>query len=282
MWYLIIFNAFVVPLLHLINFQWIKKLFQRCKVRRKQNTHLYNQEQANKIYEGPDLNIVRGYVTTYQLFLTGLFFTPALPISSGILLVTLVLVYWIEKVYLLRMYALPPLLQLDIALDNLVFMKVGAFTLFAGFGYFDYVLRGTIHPVIIVVVCVTFFLIFIPVEDVLMNAYTYTGDEADSKINHTYSSLECTFDFDYDRLNPVTRKRALYHHIQQAVLSVQGLSPNDKGVREINSRDNLSYRINNTFSPSPKSKVYLDSPTKERREDEVSPDPEHNVLLNKI
>lgn len=228
MWYLIIFNAFVVPALHLLNFQWIGKLLKRCKVRRKKDTHMYTQEQAHKIYEGPQINIVRGYVTIYQLFLTCLFFTPALPLSPGILMGTLILVYWIEKIYLLRVYALPPLLQLDIAMENLVFVKVGAFVLFAGFAFFDFVLRLTVHPLIIVVLCITFALIFLPVEDMLMEVYQYTGDEAESKIHHSYHSLEHKFDTNYDRLNPVTKHLAILQHMENVILH----ETQNKKVRE--------------------------------------------------
>ena len=283
MWYLIIFNAFVVPILHFVNFAWIKKLFQRCKVRGKQHSKVYDQDQANKIYEGPKLNIVRGYVTIYQLFLTCTFFTPALPLSPGILLGTLILVYWIEKIYVLRVYSIPSLLQEDIALENLVFIKVGAFTLFAGFAFFDYVLRFTVHPVIIVMLGVTFCMIFVPIENIFLNTYTYTGDEAEAKIDENFNSTEIKFDTDYDRLNPVTRKKAILKHIEKrnrlhlrAQLRAELTSPKDPNTEgNINGGDELSgpyQKINQSNGLPPKGKVNLDSNGNSHAEKRSSPE----------
>ena len=211
-WYLLIFNAAIVPGLRLINFGWIGKLFKRCRLERNKNNKLYTQQDAHNIMEGPTMSIVKCYTDTYQLFLTGLFFQSAFPISSGILAVSLILMYWIEKFYLLRVYSLPKLVQGKVALESLVFMKVGAFVLSAGHFYFNLVLsknHNHAHPLTIVMMCITFVLIFVPIEDIFLHVYTYTGEEAEIKDYVTYEGASENFTTDYLRANPVTREAAI-------------------------------------------------------------------------
>ena len=226
-WYLLIFNAAIVPGLHLINFSWIGKLFKRCKLRRSvaNKSKTYTQKEAHTIIEGPTMSAVKCYTDTYQLFLTGLFFQPVFPLSTGILCISQLLNYWIEKFYLLRVYSLPKLVQDRVALESLVFMKVGGFVLSASHMYFDVIMsedQKYPHPLTIVMTCITFCLIFVPIEDAFLHAYTYTGDEAEIKKYETYQSICLNFQTDYNRSNPVTKDEFLRAQIHLAAVKDGG------------------------------------------------------------
>ena len=215
-WFLVIFYSAVIPLLHLVKFGYIKRLIQRCCLKKHKDSKRYTQIEANHIMEGPDMNPVQCYTDIYQLLLTGLFFTPAFPITCGIFLGSLMIMYWIEKYYLLRVYSMPRLLQAEIAMDSVVFIKVGAFTLSLGHLYFDLVMieRNYADPLILVMVCVTFLMLFVPLEDVLLNIYSYSGDETEIKRSLTYTEASMHFHTDYEMSNPVSNTRAVMSHVK--------------------------------------------------------------------
>lgn len=216
-WYLLIFNAAFVPILHLINFTWIGKLFKRCKLRRNRDSKTFIQKQAHIIMEGPRMDAIKCYTNIYQLFLTGLAFQPVFPMSTGILFISLILVYWIEKFYLLRVYSLPKLLQSEVAMESLVFFKVGAFVLSLSHWYFSLIMSENgddPNPLTIVMIVVTFALIFVPIEDSFIHFYSYTGEEADIKEFLDYSTAAAHFTTDYDRANPISRKKDIVEYLK--------------------------------------------------------------------
>ena len=243
-WYLLIFNAAIVPLLHLINFHWIAKVIKRCKLKRNRHTKVYTQQQAHNIVEGPSMNAIKCYTDTYQLFLTGLFFQPAFPLSAGILCVSQVLMYWIEKFYLLRVYSLPKLVQDLVTMESLVFLKVGAFVLSASHLYFDVLMsehQQHPHVLTIAMTCITFVLIFIPIEDAFLHVYTYTGEEAEIKKHVTYESASVNFITDYNLSNPVTREKFREEHIKRATIQAGELDQAE--LKHLNEDEHVEVQI---------------------------------------
>ena len=173
-WYIVIFNSMVLPLLYVLNFGIIGGLFKRCRLRRDKNSKRYTQLQAHKIYEGVPMDPVRSYTDIYQIFLTSLFFMPAFPLTVAILFGSLVLVYWIQKYFLLRIYCKPPLLQAKICFDSLIFIKIGAFTLSLGQLSFNVIMSGIGNTNILAIIqtVVTGILIAVPIEEMFSEFYT--------------------------------------------------------------------------------------------------------------
>ncbi len=68
--------------------------------RRKGDNCLLTQAEANKLYEGPDLDMANVFANAGNLLLTAFFFHPLLPLSIPIALVALTFSYWVNK-YLL-------------------------------------------------------------------------------------------------------------------------------------------------------------------------------------
>ena len=215
-WYLIIFYSMVNPGLYILNFGFFVNQCKKCKLKKYKDSKRYTQLQAHKISEGVPMDAVRCYTDIYQIFLTALFFVPAFPIGAAFMIGALIVIYWTNKFYLLRVYCRPKYLQSNLAFESLVFIKVGAFVLSMGELYFDIVLRGASNASIILIVqaVVTGLLIPVPIEDMFLDFYTYSGDEAEIKADVTYEKCKKTLDLDYLRANPVTSGHALLSHIE--------------------------------------------------------------------
>lgn len=222
-WYLIIFYSMILPGFYIVNIPMIVNFIKRCRLKRNKDTKRYTQKQAHKICEGVPLDPVKSYTDIYQIFLVCLFLTPAFPLGVGILIVSLIVVYWIQRIYLLRLHRKPEMLQSNLCFDSLIFIKIGIFALSMGELYFDLVLRGPegMSSILIAQSVVSFSLIWVPIEDMFLDFFSYTGDEAEIKENVTYDECKKSFELDFSRANPVTSNRALLNHIKTvAQLSV--------------------------------------------------------------
>ena len=244
-WYLIIFYSMVNPGLYILNFGFFVNQCKKCKLKKYKDSKRYTQLQAHKISEGVPMDAVRCYTDIYQIFLTALFFAPAFPIGVVFMVGALIVIYWTNKFYLLRVYSRPKYLQSNLAFESLVFIKVGAFVLSMGELYFDIVLRGASNASIILIVqaVVTGLLIPVPIEDMFLDFYTYSGDEAEIKADVTYEKCKKTLDLNYLRANPITSSEALVKHIQ-LVKNIQG--PRKSLVQIMKSSLLLSNRSNPT------------------------------------
>lgn len=205
--FILIFNSCIVPALYIFHFGLIGKLFKRCNLKR-HNGHKYTQKQAHNIEEGADIDPIRSYTDIYQIFLTSMFFVEAFPANTLIHCGSLIVIYWLQKTYLLRIFARPKLLQSQICMDTLFLIKVGVFVNTAGQMYFDSILRGEIHGITIGQFVVSAIMIFVPIEDMFLDLYNYSTDEATVKKDLTYDHVSASFISEFDRENPATAYEA--------------------------------------------------------------------------
>ena len=215
-WYLVVFYSIVLPCFYILNVPIIINAIKKCRLKRNKDSKRYTQKQAHKICEGVPMDPVKAYTDIYQIFLVCLFFSPAFPIGIGILIGSLVLVYWIQRCYLLRFHRRPEVLKSNLCLDSLIFIKIGCFVLSMGELYFDIVLRGVEYVSILLISqsIVSFCFIWIPIEDIFLSFFTYSGDEAEIKSHLTYEESKKSLDLDYVRSNPVTSTNELLRYIR--------------------------------------------------------------------
>ena len=215
-WYLVVFYSMVLPGFYIVNIPIIVNAIKKCRLKRNKDSKRYTQKQAHKICEGVPMDPVKAYTDIYQIFLVCMFFAPAFPMGVGLLICSLILVYWVQRLYLLRFHRRPDMLQSDLCFDSLIFIKIGGFVLTMGELYFDIVLRGTgdLSAILITQAVISFALIWIPIEDSFLNVYSYTGDEAEIKSNLTFEECKKSMELDYARANPVTSESALLSHIK--------------------------------------------------------------------
>ena len=172
-WFIIVFNSILIPLLYVVDIPHLIKKCRRKLAMRPERLKKYNQRELNEIFQEEKIDPISCYTDIYQIYLTSLFFVPAFPANTIINVVSLFIMYWAKKIYLLKRYRRPRILSGKIALRTLVFMKAGAFTQASGQAYFDLILRNEIHIVSIIQMIVTFILIWVPIEDVFINWYVY-------------------------------------------------------------------------------------------------------------
>lgn len=174
------------------------------KEKRKGDNCKLTQKQANKLFQGPQMDIATTYAQTGLLFLLVCFYTPIIPILPIIALVGVFIQYWVEKYLLLRRYSVPeamgatmakfyasliPYGMLLYAISNYIFLKDlsddknthGQWSLWFVIAY-----------------------IILPVR-ILLNLCT---DNVKRDDNYSYSQERFNFIQDYDRNNPMTSSRA--------------------------------------------------------------------------
>ena len=95
-------QAVVESLFKLLDFAYLKKLYHRYKIRKNRETHLYNQEEMNEIFEGPELELRSYFADVIMIFLVGSFSWSFCPIAVLLTIFGLVCFYWILKLSLLR------------------------------------------------------------------------------------------------------------------------------------------------------------------------------------
>jgi Cytosolic domain of 10TM putative phosphate transporter len=249
-WYLVVFYSMVLPFFYIFNIPIIINAIKKCRLKRNKDSKRYTQKQAHKICEGVPMDPVKAYTDIYQIFLVCLFFSPAFPMGIGILIGSLVLVYWIQRCYLLRFHRRPEVLKSNLCLDSLIFIKIGCFVLSMGELYFDIVLRGVEYVSIILISqsIVSFCFIWIPIEDIFLSFFTYSGDEAEIKSNLTYEESKKSLDLDYVRSNPVTSTNELLRYIrlvtQMSSIKKTTLLRRKSNLRELmqNSPNRINFR----------------------------------------
>ena len=217
-WYLVVFYSIVLPCFYILNVPIIINAIKKCRLKRNKDSKRYTQKQAHKICEGVPMDPVKAYTDIYQIFLVCLFFSPAFPMGIGILIGSLFVVYWIQRFYLLRFHRRPDMLQSDLCFDSLIFIKIGCFVLSMGELYFDVVMRGLANVSLLLISqsIVTFCFIWIPIEDIFLSFFTYSGDEAEIKSHLTFEESKKSLDLDYARSNPVTSTSELLQYIRFA------------------------------------------------------------------
>lgn len=226
-WTILIGNSIVLPLLNLLNFGFIAKLIKRCKLKDNKKNKAFTQKQAHEIMEGVPMDPIRSYTDIYQVLLTSCFFVPVFPANALFHFGTLACIYWIQKIYLLRFYSRPRLLQHTLGLATLRFIKVAAFLISAGELVFDAILRPEVQVYFIIQTVVTGILIFLPIEDALLKFYSYSGEKAEIKKHQKYSQINHKFGSDYPRENPLTSEEATEAHIEhlKGLLSAEQAPP---------------------------------------------------------
>ena len=93
--------AFLDPILVFINYGWFLKVIFRCLAKSKGEDSTLTQEEANKLYEEPELSVADFYAGTTNLLLTAMFYFPVNPIGLPIALIGNCLSYLAHRRYIL-------------------------------------------------------------------------------------------------------------------------------------------------------------------------------------
>jgi hypothetical protein len=103
-------NAIISPLVYIISPSHILKLFKRWRLV-KENIKFgavgLSQDEANKLFEGPQIDLANRNAHLVKTYMVTMFYAPMLPVGILISAVALGLDYWATKYMLLRVHARP-------------------------------------------------------------------------------------------------------------------------------------------------------------------------------
>jgi len=221
MYYIFITNAFLPPILTILDPSYFLKLFQRRRLEKKGSHNKLTQMKANLLYEGPILDLPFKYAGMIKTVLLATFYTPAMPFALIFTTVGLALWFWADKWVLIRRLVLPKSINNDLTDSMVEYLEWAVFTFAAGNVVYVYTLKNSLgefafddtsRALVWVTLGISLFHIYFPMEALNKKLLPIHQKACETK---TFSEARLNFTTDYDIENPLTHKSALKKHIQR-------------------------------------------------------------------
>eukprot|EP00330_Aristerostoma_sp_ATCC50986_P005455 CAMPEP_0114585812 /NCGR_PEP_ID=MMETSP0125-20121206/9243_1 /TAXON_ID=485358 ORGANISM="Aristerostoma sp., Strain ATCC 50986" /NCGR_SAMPLE_ID=MMETSP0125 /ASSEMBLY_ACC=CAM_ASM_000245 /LENGTH=405 /DNA_ID=CAMNT_0001781039 /DNA_START=1166 /DNA_END=2383 /DNA_ORIENTATION=+ len=207
-------NVYIGPAFNFFNPWHVKRWCDRRKIRKQGLSCKMTQIMANRVFEGPPVDMAQRYANILKTLLLACMYSTAFPLGYPISIAGLFLAYWTDKYMLLRRHAMPPTLGDDLAFamnDTLELVPV-----FYAIGnvIFMYVIVPQQVPewmadvrleAWIGLIIATFAYLF-PCQSFVKCCHKR---EDRSSVSKSYIEVRKFFNNDYDIANPVTRNQAL-------------------------------------------------------------------------
>ena len=101
-WFILLNDITLTPLMDYIDIGYYIRWFGQCRFKKSYKTSSVTQEEANKKFEGTQMDPSILYAKIVKLVWTSLFFLPVFPYSAMTCTIALFLTFWIYKHRLLR------------------------------------------------------------------------------------------------------------------------------------------------------------------------------------
>jgi hypothetical protein len=108
--------------LNFVSIELLAKLYHRRKILNAGKRSTYTQGEANKYFEGPEFALADKFTTAVTLLFVSLFFAMLFPLGLPIAALLILVLYWQDKILLLRWHALPRSVSEDIMKSIMRFM----------------------------------------------------------------------------------------------------------------------------------------------------------------
>ena len=172
----------------------------------------YTQGELNEIFENPKMDLCYKYSFLINILLTSLFYLSIFPLGIVFGLVSLVLSYFLETYYL-GFYKRPEVLNARLAKFFIKNFKFVIMVFFIG----NYIFFSSInvhHKFNWALFNLIFFLVvaFIPYNDININLLGITEGSAKKG---AYEDYELMFPTDYEKQNPLTKKKAMIKYFKK-------------------------------------------------------------------
>ena len=212
-------NAFVTPIMWTLNFTFFLKKFRICLLtwnKDPDNNHNMTQRELNDLFELPDMSISYKYSYLAKTLLMTFLYIPIFPLGILISLVGFILGYLLEKFNYSQMYKRPEMLNHKLCVFYVNHFDIIIFVYAIG----DYIfMHDAYENEVIPLVKIIIFgiMTIVPYSKLLKKNFLGVKE---SKINtEEYSEKFFTFSTDYERANPMTRKKGIKHYLQKMVES---------------------------------------------------------------
>lgn len=196
----------VNPLYYLINpFQILKQIRRnlirkRFEQNRKETELNYSQKELNKIFENIDIDLPEKYAYIGKLTLMAIFYLPIFPPGPILVLISTILLYWIEKYNIKTTYKIPPKINQIITIGHLLSFKLFIFVYAISIYIFIKDLKSTYFNFSLISLIIFSVLVIIPFGQFLNIKLI------DAEIQTTYEEEYLSFLETYQNQNPLTRK----------------------------------------------------------------------------
>ena len=229
-------NAFVTPIMWTMNFTYFLKKFRIYMIERKvdpDSRHNMTQRELNDLYELPSMSISYKYSYLAKTLLMTFLYIPIFPLGIVISLVGFILGYLLEKFNYAHMYKRPEMLNHKLCVFYVNHLDVIFFVYAIG----DYIFMHNAYKneIIPLVKIIIFGIItIIPYSKFLKRNYIGMLESDISK--KEYKDKYFTFSMDYERANPISRKKGTKHYLEK-MLNIGKINRNKylELIREIDS-----------------------------------------------
>ena len=229
-------NAFVTPIMWTMNFTYFLKKFRIYMIERKvdpDSRHNMTQRELNDLYELPSMSISYKYSYLAKTLLMTFLYIPIFPLGIIISLVGFILGYLLEKFNYAHMYKRPEMLNHKLCVFYVNHLDVIFFVYAIGDYIFMYdAYKNEIIPLVKIII---FGIItIIPYSKFLKRNYIGMLESDISK--KEYKDKYFTFSMDYERANPISRKKGTKHYLEK-MLNIGKINRNKylELIREIDS-----------------------------------------------
>ena len=208
-------NAFVTPIMWTMNFTYFLKKFRICLIERKvdpDSRHNMTQRELNDLYELPSMSISYKYSYLAKTLLMTFLYIPIFPLGIVISLVGFILGYLLEKFNYAHMYKRPEMLNHKLCVFYVNHLDVIFFVYAIGDYIFMYnAYKNEIIPLVKIIIFGV--LTIIPYKNFLKRNYIGMMESDISK--KEYKDEYFTFSMDYERANPISRKKGIKHYLDK-------------------------------------------------------------------
>ena len=206
-------NAFVTPIMWTINFTYFLKQFQICLIESKENPdkkHNMTQRELNDLYELPSMSISYKYSYIAKTILMTFLYIPIFPLGIIISLCGFVFGYLLEKFNFAYMYKRPEMLNHKLCSFYVNHFDVIIFVFSIG----DYIFMSDTYEnktLPLVKIIIFGIVTIIPYSKLLR--LDFIGIQESKLKSEKFKDKYFTFSTDYERSNPMSRKKGIKHYL---------------------------------------------------------------------
>ena len=192
---------------------YLLRLYKRREVEKMGDKSFTTQAEANALFEGPMLDIANLYAMVVNIMLLAAFYATLTPMIVLFAMIILSVFYWVFKYLLLRRSSIPAILGKTIAYDMIEYVEYVPFVMALGDLLFNLIFYKDANAWSISALCLCFVNFVFPMK--LINKQIFPFDEKQKNKEESddfdlpFSQGRLRFTFEYDRLNPITQKKAI-------------------------------------------------------------------------